>query len=67
MACTLHEAIHCCSDLPMQGMLSWRRTFVDDLKLKRNWRFKRCIVQSLHGHTARYGGLGKEVSAQYNC
>eukprot|EP00731_Ephydatia_muelleri_P030551 Em0022g65a len=40
-------------DLPMQGLLSWRRTFVDDLKLKRNWRFKRCIVQSLHGHTAR--------------
>ncbi|XP_065883769.1 F-box/WD repeat-containing protein 7-like [Dysidea avara] len=37
--------------LPLQVRTTWKNLYLDDLRLKRNWRKGKCIVTKLTGHT----------------
>ena len=57
--CRLAEGIrgllrtHTHAGLPLRNFLSWKELFIDDLRLKRNWRRGRCVTNILQGHTKK--------------
>ena len=38
----------------MANFLSWKRLYIDDLALKKNWWRGRYAVHTLTGHTRKY-------------
>ena len=40
--------------LSLQVRTTWKNLYLDDLRLKRNWRKGKCIVTKLTGHTNKW-------------
>ena len=43
----------CCPGLPLVNFLSWKRLYIDDLALKKNWWRGRHVVRTLIGHSRK--------------
>lgn len=39
--------------VPTTGIILWRRVFIDNIKLKRNWRLGNCVTSTFTSHTHR--------------